>query len=167
MSYSNSFRPPVVKYPYSNLKYSHHNYINLIEHFLESMYGGIQFRVLGFNDWIGICVYGVLPNKIYNPRDFEPSYVVNAYDQNKRFISKIDFFETFYSYIPDVVPYLIFKLYTPYDYIDYNNMISVGPDSSFDEFDLREFYYKEESRKEYYRQLRTFNVDLDGFHFIG
>ena len=36
-------------------------------------------------------------------------------------------------------------------YIDYNNMISVGSDSSFEEFNLREFYYKEESRKEYYR----------------
>ena len=156
MMHTNSFRPPNVKYPYSNLKYPTYHYEELIEDFLSSMYVGINFRVISFTEEIGIIVYDVAPNKIYNPSTFDPCYLVKIGEKDIQHISQYDFFKTFYSYIPDVVPYLIFSLVTPIRYHSFGN-IGSNPDGSFEKFDLRELFYKEEGRNNFH--MREYRIN--------
>ena len=151
-----SHHVPRVKYPHSNLKYPTYKYERLIENFLSSMYGGIEFRVITFTESVGVIIYNVNPYGIYHPHTFDPSYAVKSDEKDVVYISQYDFFETFYNYIPDIVPYLIFKLVPPRDY-DSVSPDKLNPDGSFAEFDLKEFYFKEEHRKEFNGNEKRFD----------
>jgi hypothetical protein len=148
-------QPKPIKYPYSNLKTSLYNYVRVVEEFISYMYGDIRFRVIPFQGNIGIIIYDVNPHPFYSPYNFDPYYRVIISEKEIIDISEYDFFQSFYSYIPDIVPYLIFKLHPHYEYglMDYK----INDDGSFSEFNLKEMFFKEESRKAYYRQARMFN----------
>lgn len=74
-------------------------------------------------DSIIISIFNLHPSPIYNPYNFEPKYQVLkrdekpslldyydsyyfGYTRSNEYVSKDDLFIDFYSYIPDVVPYL-------------------------------------------------------------
>ena len=108
----------------------------------------LNFYVSLENNGIVIQIYGVNPNKIYNPQNFEPSYRSTTNNNQIEFISTWDFFQTFYTYIPDIVPYLTFELYFPYNYMGLNGYGSNEKDERyFDRFDVRELYYDAERLK--------------------
>ena len=137
----------IIKYPYSNLKGHHSKYLNLVDTFFRTMYP-LNFYVSLENNGIVIQIYGVNPNKIYNPQNFEPSYRSTTNNNQIEFISTWDFFQTFYTYIPDIVPYLTFELYFPYNYMGLNEYGSNEKDERyFDRFDVRELYYDAERLK--------------------
>lgn len=137
----------IIKYPYSNLKGHHSKYLNLVDTFFRTMYP-LNFYVSLENNGIVIQIYGVNPNKIYNPQNFEPSYRATTNNNQIEFISNWDFFETFYIYLPDIVPYLTFELYFPYNYMGLNGYGSNEKDERyFDRFDVRELYYDAERLK--------------------
>jgi len=146
---SNSF--PIygttVKYPYSKLDGPTYKYVRLIDQFFSSMYEGIEFKIVPYHEKIDILIFNVNPHKVYNPYNFDPSYVVKIFDGKEyksTHITEREFFETFYSYIPDIVPYLNFKLIPPNDF---NHLIS----GVCEEFNLKNYYFESEHRKDYYR----------------
>jgi len=152
--------PKHVKYPYSNLNYPIHYYERMVENFFSSMYVGVEFRVISFTEGIGIIIYNVNPNKMYNPTSFDPCYVIKVGEKDVMRITEYDFFETFYSYIPDIVPYLNFKLVAPMDYMSYHHYSQnsqVMSDGSFGDFNFREWYYKEEYGKEFNRKEKQYD----------
>ena len=138
----------IIKYPYSNLKGHHSKYLNLVDTFFRTMYP-LNFYVSLENNGIVIQIYGVNPHKIYNQSNFEPSYRATTNNNNEiQHISNWDFFETFYIYLPDIVPYLTFELYFPYNYMGLNEYGSNEKDERyFDRFDVRELYYDAERLK--------------------
>lgn len=101
-----------VKYPFSNLKKHHYCYMELLYKFLKSMYE-FRFYLKGEETKIIIEIHDVNPSPVYNPFDFDPYYkVVSQYDGSYVDISSCDFFKTFFSYLPDLVPYLEFEFYS-------------------------------------------------------
>ncbi len=78
--------------------------------------------------------------------NFDPSYKVKA-GIDFKYIRIFEFFETFYSYIPDIVPYLKFKLIVPLGH--YSAFHEVDFNGCFKEFDLNEFYLREEGARQY------------------
>ena len=142
---------PRVSRPFSNLKYPFQYYHRLIEEFFSFMYEGIDFRIIPYREGYGILILDVNPYEVYHPSTFDPSYKVRA-GEDIKYITQFEFFETFYSYIPDIVPYLKFKLIVPRDYyyyVDYNGC--------FKEFDLNEYYNREESVRQY--QRNEYNIE--------
>ena len=141
---------PRVSRPFSNLKYPFQYYHRLIEDFFSFMYEGIDFRIIPYREGYGILILDVNPYEVYHPSTFDPSYKVRA-GEDIKYITQFEFFETFYSYIPDIVPYLKFKLIVPRDYyyVDYNGC--------FKEFDLNEYYNREESVRQYRRN--EYNIE--------
>ena len=72
----NTFRSnylPIVKPPFSKLKYPHQEYFRLIEDFLSFMYEGIDFIVRPHREGYDIIFLSVNPYKEYNPFNFNPS----------------------------------------------------------------------------------------------
>jgi len=157
----NSYIPNIrqeVKYPYSKLKRHHGNYLRLVDVFLKSMYNFNYYITLEQNS-IVVEIHDANPHKIYNPSNFEPSYRVKTIDGDVEFISTFEFFETFYGYLPDIIPYLEFELYPAYEtygdhrYNEFHFFMSDTPKNRkgyFERFNLREFYYQYESRKQQY-----------------
>ena len=151
---NHTFHPnylPIVSRPFSNLKYPFQYYHRLIEEFFSFMYEGIDFRIIPYREGYGILILDVNPYEVYHPSTFDPSYKVRA-GEDIKYITQFEFFETFYSYIPDIVPYLKFKLIVPRDYyyyVDYNGC--------FKEFDLNEYYNREESVRQY--QRNEYNIE--------
>ena len=135
----------IVKYPYSNLEGHHSKYLKLVDSFFRVMYP-LNFYVSLEHNGIVIQIYGVNPHKIYNPQNFEPSYRVITNNNQIEFISTWDFFQTFYTYLPDIVPYLTFELYFPSGYMALNDY-SNNDGGYFDRFDMRELYYDAERLK--------------------
>ncbi len=144
-----------VSYPFSYLKYPHQHYFRLIEDFMSFMYDGIDFRVIPHREGYDIFILNVDPSyKEYNPFNFDPSYKVKA-GIDFKYIRIFEFFETFYSYIPDIVPYLKFKLIVPRDY--HSTIINIDHNGCFKVFDLNEFYIREEG----YRQHRRNEYNIE------
>ena len=134
-----------IKYPYSNLEGHHSKYLKLVDSFFRVMYP-LNFYVSLEHNGIVIQIYGVNPHKIYNPQNFEPSYKVITNNNQIEFISTWDFFQTFYTYLPDIVPYLTFELYFPSGYMTLNDYED-NNGGHFDRFDMREMYYDAERLK--------------------
>jgi hypothetical protein len=147
----NTFHPnylPKVSRPFSNLKYPFQYYHRLIEDFISFMYEGIDFRVIPYREGYEILILEVSPYELYDPFTFDPSYKVKV-GEDFKYIRQFEFFETFYSYIPDIVPYLKFKLIVPLAH--YSAFHEVDFNGCFKEFDLNEFYNREESVRQYQR----------------
>lgn len=145
---------PRVSRPFSNLKYPFQYYHRLIEDFFSFMYEGIDFRIIPYREGYGILILDVNPYEVYHPSTFDPSYKVRA-GEDIKYITQFEFFETFYSYIPDIVPYLKFKLIVPRDY--YPSCYNVDYNGCFKEFDLNEYYNREESVRQYRRN--EYNIE--------
>ena len=146
---NNTFHPnylPKVSRPFSNLKYPFNYYHRLIEEFFSFMYEGIDFRIIPYREGYEILILEVNPYELYNPFTFDPSYKVKV-GEDFKYIRQFEFFETFYSYIPDIVPYLKFKLIVPLSH--YSAFHEVDFNGCFKEFDLNEFYLREEGARQY------------------
>ncbi len=144
------YYPNQIKYPYSKLKKHHSHYLSLVHKFMKEMYN-LYFYVGCFNEGIHIDIYDVNPNKIYNPFNFDASYRVKTFDGDITLISEYEFFETFFSYIPDIVPYLQFVFH-----FDIN---PVFPEENY-KFNLREEYYKR-----HHRNAINYNNSYQNFPF--
>ena len=154
---NNTFHPnylPKVSRPFSNLKYPFQYYHRLIEDFISFMYEGIDFRVIPYREGYEILILEVNPYELYDPFTFDPSYKVKV-GEDFKYISQFEFFETFYSYIPDIVPYLKFKLIVPLSH--YSAFHEVDFNGCFKEFDLNEFYLREEGARKYRRN--EYNIE--------
>ena len=154
---SNTFHPnylPKVSRPFSILKYPFQYYHRLIEEFFSFMYEGIDFKIILYKEGYEILVLNVNPYEVYTPTTFDPSYKVKV-GEDFKFIRQFEFFETFYSYIPDIVPYLKFKLIVPLGH--YSAFHEVDFNGCFKEFDLNEFYLREEGAKQYRRN--EYNIE--------
>jgi hypothetical protein len=150
----NSNYLPKVSRPFSILKYPFQYYHRLIEEFFSFMYEGIDFRIIPYREGYEVLILDVNPSELYHPSTFDPSYIVRA-GEDIKYIKQFEFFETFYSYIPDIVPYLKFKLIAPRDY--YSSVFNVDHNGCFKEFDLNEFYHREESVRRY--QRNEYNIE--------
>ena len=154
---SNTFHPnylPKVSRPFSILKYPFQYYHRLIEEFFSFMYEGIDFRIIPYREGYEILILEVSPYELYDPFIFDPSYKVKV-GEDFKYIRQFEFFETFYSYIPDIVPYLKFKLIVPLGH--YSAFHEVDFNGCFKEFDLNEFYLREEGAKQYRRN--EYNIE--------
>ena len=154
---NNTFHPnylPKVSRPFSNLKYPFNYYHRLIEEFFSFMYEGIDFRIIPYREGYEILILEVNPYELYNPFTFDPSYKVKV-GEDFKYIRQFEFFETFYSYIPDIVPYLKFKLIVPLSH--YSAFHEVDFNGCFKEFDLNEFYLREEGARQYRRN--EYNIE--------
>lgn len=153
----NTFNPnhlPKVSRPFSNLRYPFQYYHRLIEEFFSFMYEGIDFRIIPYREGYEILIFEVNPYELYDPFRFDPSYKVRS-GQDVKYIRQFEFFETFYSYIPDIVPYLKFKLIVPRDY--HSTIINIDHNGCFKEFDLNDFYIREEGARQYRRN--EYNIE--------
>lgn len=160
-----------VKYPYSKLKRHHGNYLRLVDVFFKSMYNFNRYITLEQN-CIVIEIHDVNPYKMYNPSNFEPTYKVNTLYGDVDFISTFEIFETFYGYLPDIVPYMEFELYEPYGYNRKKNLfgynIPTNNKGYFERFNLRDLYYQYESRKQQYTVTQRVNLWSDiNTQFVG
>ena len=118
------------------------------------MYEGIDFRIIPYREGYEILILEVSPYELYDPFIFDPSYKVKV-GEDFKYIRQFEFFETFYSYIPDIVPYLKFKLIVPLGH--YSAFHEVDFNGCFKEFDLNEFYLREEGAKQYRRN--EYNIE--------
>jgi len=150
----NSNYLPKVSRPFSILKYPFQYYHRLIEEFFSFMYEGIDFRIIPYREGYEILILEVSPYEVYDPTTFDPSYKVKV-GEDFKYIRQFEFFETFYSYIPDIVPYLKFKLIVPLGH--YSAFHEVDFNGCFKEFDLNEFYNREEGAKQYRRN--EYNIE--------
>ncbi len=152
---NNTFRSnylPKVNYPFSNLKYPHQQYFRLIEDFISFMYEGIDFIVRPYREGYDIIILNVNPYKEYNPLNFEPRYRVKV-GEGFTHINSFELFKTFYAYIPDIVPYLSFKLAAPQSCYNMGG-VKFDHNGIFEEFNLREYYFREEGSRQYYSNER-------------
>ena len=142
-----------IKYPFSNLKRYHGNYLRLVDEFFRSIYNFNHYIVLE-EKCIVIEIHDVNPYMMYSPSNFDPSYKVNTLYGDVDFISTFEIFETFYGYLPDIVPYMEFELYEPYGYDRNENLFGYETQTNskgyFERFNLRDLYYECESRKQQY-----------------
>ena len=156
----NSNYLPKVSYPFSKLKYPHQQYFRLIEDFMSFMYEGIDFMVRPYREGYDIIILNVNPYKEYNPLNFDPRYRVKV-GEDFTHINQFELFKTFYAYIPDIVPYLNFKLAA---HPSCFNMGGVKFDHNgiFEEFNLKEYYFREEGSRQYYsnERLRDYEPNI-------
>jgi len=160
---NHTFHPnylPKVSYPFSKLKYPFQYYHRLIEDFMSFMYEGIDFRIMSYREGYDIIILNVNPYKEYNPFNFDPSYRVKV-GEGSKLITSFEIFQTFYAYIPDIVPYLNFKLAT------HPSCFNMGgdkfdPNGIFEEFNLKEYYFREESIRQHYsnERLRDYESNI-------
>ena len=128
---------PTVKYPYSNLKKHHSQYINLLYNFFKTMYG-FNFRLHCDQTKIIVTILDVNEQPFYNPSNFDACYRALKYFGEFDFvhISEYDFFHTLYAYIPDIIPYLEFQII-----FDRNIIHDYTGDIRKKVFDLKKSYY--------------------------
>lgn len=96
-------------------------------------------------------IFDVFPSPIYRPDTFEPSYRFLKNDNvSSELISEHEIFNTVYSYIPDLVPYLEFELvfYT-------GGMLYEQREKHC--FNLRKLYYEVCYREELYRHKQYYD----------
>ena len=139
-----------IKYPYSKLKKHHSHYLSLVHKFMKEMYN-LYFYVGCFNEGIQIDIYDVNPSKIYNPFNFDASYRAKTIDGDITLISEYEFFETFFSYIPDIVPYLQFAFHFEQTFFSTQENYK---------FNLRDEYYKR-----HHRDSINYNNSYNNFPF--
>ena len=161
----NSYIPNIrqeIKYPHSKLKRHHGNYLKLVDQFFRSIYNLNHYLALE-EKCIVIEIHDVNPHKMYNPSDFEPSYRVKNIDGDVEFISTFEIFETFYGYLPDIVPYVEFELYAYDGSADIYFMDDTPKNSKgyFERFNLRDLYYQYETLKQQYTATRRVNSWVD------
>ena len=143
-----------VRYPYSNLKKHHSRYLRLLSEFFKTMFD-FKFQLYCERDHIQVIIFDVFPSPVYHPSTFDPSYRFLKNDNvSSDFINESEIFNTVYSYIPDLVPYLEFEF-----------VFYLG--GAFYEqrekhcFNLRNLYYevcgREEINKSYRNSNFTFN----------
>jgi hypothetical protein len=134
----------LVKYPYSNIQNHHSFYVRLVSKFFESTFNNLDFQIFATETTIKIIVRSVNPHAIYNPFNFDPEYkVFNLKDEIKT-IGEAELFNQFYSYIPDIVPYLEFEFFAYPLMLD-----NVDLENPFKTFNLRQMYYDCEGRVNY------------------
>lgn len=126
----------MIKYPYSNLTRHHSCYLMLVDTFFKSMYKFFSYVTIE-EKCIVIEIYNVYPFKIYNPSNFDPSYKVKTIDDDFDYITYHDVFQTFYLYMPDIVPYIEVELH------------ELEGGEYFERFNFRNVYYTEEQSKVY------------------
>lgn len=152
---NHTFHPnylPKVSYPFSKLKYPFQYYHRLIEDFMSFMYEGIDFRVRPHREGYDIIFLSVNPYKEYNPFNFDPSYRVKT-GEGSKLITSFELFQTFYAYIPDIVPYLNFKLVADPNHFNMGG-VKFDHNGIFEEFNLKEYYFREESIRQYHSNER-------------
>ena len=119
---------------------------------MSFMYEEIDFRIIPYREGYDIIFLSVNPYKEYNPFNFDPSYRVKV-GEGSKLITSFELFQTFYAYIPDIVPYLNFKLAA---HPNHFNMGGVKFDHNgiFEEFNLKEYYFREEGIRQYHSNKR-------------
>ena len=137
-----------VRYPHSNLKKHHSGYLRLLSEFFKTMFE-FKFHLYCERDHIQVMIFDVFPSPVYNPSTFDPSYRFLKNDNvSSELISEPEIFNTVYSYIPDLVPYLEFEL--------------VFTGGAFYEerekhcFNLRQLYYDVCNREEILRRQKQY-----------
>ena len=148
----NYFQPHYreVKYPHSNLKKHHSRYLRLLSEFFKTMFD-FKFQLYCERDHIQVIIFDVFPSPVYNPSTFDPSYRFLKNDNvSSELISEPEIFNTVYSYIPDLVPYLEFELVF---YI--GGMLYEQRENHC--FNLRRLYYEVCSREEINRHKQYYD----------
>ena len=139
----NYFQPHYreVKYPYTNLKKHHSRYLRLLSEFFKTMYD-FKFHLHCERDYIQVIIFDVFPSPVYHPDTFDSSYRFLKNDNiSVDLISSYEIFNTIYSYIPDIVPYLEFEFVFYIGGMFYE-------EKEKHRFNLRELYY-DVCRREY------------------
>jgi hypothetical protein len=138
----NYFQPNYghIKYPYSNLERPHMYYASLVDELFRSFYGFLNCFVTYDSKSIIIGINDVNPSPVYNPSDFDAAYRVVTSNDDDYYIIERNIFEMFYSYFPDIVPYLSIELHQPY----YNSIVTPG---CFKQFNFKQLFYNCENRK--------------------
>jgi hypothetical protein len=131
-----------IKYPYSNLERPHMYYVSLVDELFRSFYGFLNYFVTYDRQSIIIGINDVNPSPIYNPFDFDPKYRVITSNDDDYYIIERNIFDMFYSYFPDIVPYLSIELHQPY----YNSITTFG---CFTQINFKQLFYDCENRKRY------------------
>jgi hypothetical protein len=131
-----------IKYPYSNLERHHWYYLRLVDELFRSFYDCLNCFVTYDSKSIIIGINDVNPSPIYNPFDFDPKYRVINSKVPDYYIIERNIFDMFYSYFPDIVPYLLIELHQPY----YNSIATSG---CFTQINFRRLFYDCENRKRY------------------
>jgi hypothetical protein len=146
----NYFQPHYreVKYPYTNLKKHHSKYLRLLSEFFKTMYD-FKFQLYCERDYIQVIIFDVFPSPVYHPDTFDPSYRFLKNDNvSVDLISSYEIFNTIYSYIPDIVPYLEFEFVFYVGGMFYE-------EKEKHRFNLRELYY-DVCRREYMEKSYLF-----------
>lgn len=140
----NHFQPNYghIKYPYSNLERPHMYYVSLVDELFRSFYGFLNYFVTYDRQSIIIGINDVNPSPVYNPFDFDPKYRVITSNDDDYYIIERNIFDMFYSYFPDIVPYLSIELHQPY----YNSIATSG---CFTQINFRRLFYDCENKKRY------------------
>jgi hypothetical protein len=143
-NYSQSSYDREVKYPYSKLEKHHSRYLNLLYNFFYEMYN-FNFHLHCERDYILIRILDVHPSPVYTPSNFDASYkVLNYVSGDYELISEYDIFNTVYSYLPDITPYLEFE------FIFCRGVFYEEKEKHH--FNLRQLYYDVCSREEIYKK---------------
>jgi hypothetical protein len=138
-----------VRYPHSNLKKHHSRYLRLLSEFFKTMFD-FKFQLYCERDHIQVMIFDVFPSPVYNPSTFDPSYRFLKNDNvSSELISEREIFNTVYSYIPDLVPYLEFEFVF---YI--GGMLYEQREKHC--FNLRQLYYDVCSREEILRRQKQY-----------
>lgn len=139
-----------VKYPHTNLKKHHSRYLRLLSDFFKTMYD-FKFQLRCERDHILVLIFDVFPSPVYHPDTFDPSYrFLKNNNISYDFINESEIFNTVYSYIPDLVPYLEFE------FIFYMSGV-VYYEEGKRSFNLRNLYYDVCSREELNRRKQYYD----------
>jgi hypothetical protein len=110
-----------------------------------------KFQLYCEREHIQIIIFDVLPSFVYHPSTFDPSYRFLKNDNvSYELISEYEIFNTVYSYIPDLVPYLEFEFVFYMSGVFYE-----GKEKH--RFNLRELYYDFCRREKYFNLQNEFN----------
>ena len=126
----------VVKYPFSNLKNHHSKYFDLIKDLFETE--NFSFKLNLVDNGYVMDIYNVIPQPVYNPTNFEPTFRTECKDGSFGYIGKLNLFELYYNYLPDLIPYLDFNLYV---HPNYQSLSFSATSGMFLGFNFREIYY--------------------------
>jgi hypothetical protein len=139
-----------VRYPHSNLKKHHSRYLRLLSEFFKTMFD-FKFQLYCERDHIQVIIFDVFPSPVYHPSTFDPSYRFLKNDNvSSELISEYEIFNTVYSYIPDLVPYLEFEFVFYLGGVFYEQREK-------HRFNLRKLYYEVCSREEIYRHKQYYD----------
>lgn len=138
-----------VRYPHSNLKKHHSRYLRLLSEFFKTMFD-FKFHLHCERDHIKVIIFDVFPSPIYHPDRFDVSYrFLKSNNVSDDLISECEIFDTVYSYIPDLVPYLEFELVFYIGGMFYEQREKHC-------FNLRQLYYEVCHREKYYNLQNNF-----------